>query len=118
MPIPVESDYERQALRSLPRLVRSLGNDSELREALGGAVRAELARPLFPFPVAGGDCLPDAVLTVTRPGGHGHRPGDPEGGPFDDRDTARYVFEVMGFDNEAYERKRKKPTTGCGASAA
>jgi len=112
LPIPVESDYERQALRSLPRLVRDLGNDAELREALGGAVRVELARPLFPFPVSGGECLPDAVLTVTRPGGHGHRPGEPEGGrpdgPFEDRDTARYVFEVMGFDNEAYERKKEE----------
>ena len=32
--------------------------------------------------------------------------GDDPGGPFEDRDTARYVFEVMGFEDEAYERQK------------
>ena len=56
--------------------------------------------------MADGDCLPDAFLPVTCPGA----PDDssPEG-PLEDRDTARYVLEVMGFDDKAYERKKQEP---------
>ena len=111
LPIPVESGYERQALLSLPRLVRDLRNDRGLREALGGAVGVELQKPLFPIRVREGLCLPDILLTVTRPGGAGDRVGDPEPGspdsPFDDGNKARYVIEVMGFDDADYERKKE-----------
>ena len=67
-----------------------------------GADRGEFRKRLFLLPVADGDCLPDALLPVT--------PDDssPEG-PLEDRDTARYVLEVMGFDDEAYERKKQEP---------
>ena len=112
LPIPVESGYERQALLSLPRLVRDLRSDGALREALGGAVEVELQKPLFPVRVREGLCLPDVLLTVTRPGGSGHGPGDPDSGspdgPFDDSARARYVIEVMGFDDAEYERKKEE----------
>ena len=89
-PIPVESDYERRAVESLRRLVHDLRNDGELQAALGGAVRVELQKPLFPYRVPGGPCLPDVLITATRPGGHGHLPGqadDANGdGPYADRD--------------------------------
>ncbi len=51
--------------------------------------RVELEKPLFPFVVRGGPCLPVAQ------------------GPFADRDTARYVIEVMGFADAAYERRKE-----------
>ena len=111
LPIPVESGYERQALLSLPQLVRDLRSDRELREVLGGAVEVELQKPLFPVRVREGLCLPDVLLTVTRPGISADRAGDPGAGspdgPFDDRDRARYVVEVMGFDDAEYERKKE-----------
>ena len=69
LPIPVESDYERQALLSLAQLVRDLRSDKELQEALGGVGGVELQKPLFPIRVHEGLCLPDVLLTVTRPGG-------------------------------------------------
>ena len=47
LPIPVESDYERQAVLSLPQLVRDLRSDTKLEEALGGVVGVELQKPLF-----------------------------------------------------------------------
>ena len=113
LPIPVESGYECQALLSLPQLVRDLRNDGELCEALGGAVGVELQKPLFPVRVREGLCLPDIMLTVTRPSGAGHRPGDADpgssDGPFDDSNKARYVIEVMGFDDADYERKKEAP---------
>ncbi len=42
------------------------------------------------------------TISATRPGGRGHVPAGPDGpvaqGPFEDRDTARYVIEfVLGF---------------------
>ena len=105
LPIPVESDYERQALLSLPQLVRDLQSDKELQEALGGVVGVELQKPLFQMGVREGSCLPDVLLTVTRPGGPVPRvPGD----PFDDGDKARYVFEVMGFDDVKYEEQKER----------
>ena len=105
LPIPVDSDYERQAVLSLPQLVRDLRSDTTLEEALGGVVGVELQRPLFYIGVRGGDCLPDGILTVTRPGGPAPRV---PGGPFDDSDKVRYVIEVMGSGDAQYERKKEK----------
>ena len=110
-PIPVDSGYERTALESLPHLVRDLRDDVGLQEALGGTVRIELQKPLFQFDVAGSRCLPDVLVTVTRPGGYGHRPRGPgcrpPDGPYEDRDTVRYVIEVMGFDDPEYEKDKE-----------
>ena len=105
LPIPVESDYERQALLSLAQLVRDLRSDKELQEALGGVGGVELQKPLFPIRVHEGLCLPDVLLTVTRPGGPVPRVPDD---PFDDSDKVRYVFEVMGFDDAKYEKQKEE----------
>ena len=105
LPIPVESDYERQAVLSLPQLVRDLRSDTKLEEALGGVVGVELQKPLFEIGVREGLCRPDVLLTVTRPGGPAPRV---PGGPFDDSDKVRYVFEVMGFDDPKYEKKKEE----------
>ena len=105
LPIPVESDYERQAVLSLPQLVRDLRSDTKLEEALGGVVGVELQKPLFEIGVREGTCRPDGLLTVTRPGGPAPRV---PGGPFDDGDKVRYVIEVMGSDDAQYERKKEK----------
>ena len=105
LPIPVESEYERRAVLSLAQLVRDLRRDTRLEEALGGIVGVELHKPLFPTRVHEGLCLPDVRLTVTRPGGSAPRV---PGGPSDDGDKVRYVFEVMGFDDAKYERKKEK----------
>ena len=111
-PIPVDSGKERTALESLPHLVWDLRDDQGLQEALGGTVRIELQKPLFQFDVAGSRCRPDALVTVTRPGGYGHRPHElarrPPKGPYEDRDTVRYVIEVMGFDDPEYERDKEE----------
>ncbi len=105
LPIPVDSDYERQALLSLPQLVRDLQSDTKLEEALGGVVGVALQKPLFEIGVREGRCRPDVLLTVTRPGGPVPRvPGD----PFDDSDKVRYVIEVMGFGDEKYEKQKEK----------
>lgn len=109
-PVPVDSHAERRALGTLRRLVRGLENDHGLREALGGAVRVELEKPLFRFETAGGPCLPDFLLTAARPGGRGHMPARPgprgADGRYDPGGTARYVVEVMGFDDAEYERDK------------
>ena len=72
--------------------------------------RIELQKPLFQFDVAGSRCRPDVLVTVTRPGGYGHRPRRPRrrpsDGPYEDRDTVRYVIEVMGFDDPEYEKDK------------
>lgn len=109
VPMPVDSGYERRALDELRRAAAGLAQDAALAGALGGLARVELEKPLFPFLVRGGPCLPDALLTVTRPGGRSHVPAGPDGppDPFVDRDTARYVIEVMGFADEAYERRKE-----------
>ena len=110
VPMPVDSGYERRALAALRGAAADLARNAALTDTLGGAVRVELEKPLFPFIVRGGPCLPDALLTVTRPGGRGHMPADPDAplpeGPFADRDTARYVIEVMGFADAKYERRK------------
>lgn len=105
LPIPVESDYERQAVLSLPQLVRDLRSDTELEGALGGVIGVELQKPLFEIGVRDGTCLPDVLLTVTRPGGPVPRIPDD---PFDDGDKVRYVIEVMGLGDEKYEKQKEK----------
>ncbi|MDD9990792.1 MAG: hypothetical protein OXP75_03245 [Rhodospirillales bacterium] len=111
-PIPVDSHYERRALGSLRSLVRNLTESAKLKKALGGAVRVELEKPLTRTEVAGGPCLPDFLITVTRPGAYSHLPEGPghpkHHGRFNPRDRARYVVEVMGFDNEEYERDKEE----------
>ena len=106
-PVPVDSHSERRALGTLRRLVRGLEADPGLREALGGTLRAELEKPLFRFETAGGPCLPDFLLTITRPGGGGHMPGNPgprrADGRYDPGGVLRCVIEVMGFDDAEYE---------------
>ena len=112
VPMPVDSGYERDAIGALRGAATGLAQDAALAEALGGPVRVELEKPLFQFVVRGGHCEPDALLTVTRPGGRGHVPAGPDGppleGPFADRDMARYVIEVMGSTDAAYERRKEK----------
>ena len=107
-PVPVDSHNERRALGTLRRLVQGLESDPGLREALGGAIRAEIEKPLFRFETAGGHCLPDFLLTVARPGVRGHMPGHSgprrADGRYDAGGVARYVVEVMGFDDPEYER--------------
>ncbi len=88
-PVPVDSHNERRALGTLRRLVQGL--EPGLRDTLGG--RAELEKPLFRFETAGGPCLPDFLLTVTR--------GQRADGRYDS--VLRYVIEVMGFDDPEYE---------------
>ena len=111
-PIPVDSHYERRALGSLRSLVRNLTKSGKLKKALGGAVRVELEKPLTRTEVAGGPCLPDFLITVTRPGAYSHLPqgpGHPEHrGRFNPRDRARHIVEVMGFDDEDYARDKER----------
>ena len=111
-PIPVDSHYERRALGSLRSLVRNLEKSGKLKKTLGGAVRVELEKPLTRTEVAGGPCLPDFLITVTRPNAYSHLPqgsGHPKHhGRFNPRDRARYVVEVMGFDDEDYERDKEE----------
>ena len=111
-PVPVDSGYERGAVGALRALVRALRDSSELKKALGGAVRVALEKPLTAFEVAGGPCLPDFLLTVTRPGAYGHLPGGPgdprHRGRYDPRDRARFIVEVMGFDDPQYEARKER----------
>ena len=111
-PVPVDSGYERQAVGALWRLVRTLAGNPELGALLGGAVGVELEKPLTIIETTAGACLPDFLLTVFRPGASSHLPsgpGDPRHfGRFDPRDRARYVIEVMGFDDPEYERSKKR----------
>ena len=111
-PIPVDSHYERRALRSLRSLVGNLTKSGKLKKALGGAVRVELEKPLTRTEVAGGPCLPDFLITVTRPGAYSHFPKGPghpkHSGRFNPRDRARHIVEVMGFDDEDYARDKER----------
>ena len=104
-PVPVDSHNERRALGALRSLIRSLENNADLGNALGGAVRVDLEKPLFDIETVGGPCRPDFILTVIRPGGPG---GSPAGGRHLLGDAARYVIEVMGFDDPEYESGKAK----------
>ena len=101
-PVPVDSHNERRALGALRSVIRSLETDAELGEALGGAVRIDLEKPLFDIETVSGPCRPDFILTVMRPG------CDPAGGRHLLGDAARYVIEVMGLDDPEYERAKAK----------
>ena len=101
-PVPMDSHNERRALGALRSVIRSLETDEELGEALGGAVRLDLEKPLFDILTVRGPCRPDFILTVIRPG------CDPAGGRHLLGDAARYVIEVMGLDDPEYERAKAK----------
>ncbi len=58
-PVPVDSQNERRALGALRSTIRSLENNAELGEALGGAIRIDLEKPLFDLHTVGGPCRPD-----------------------------------------------------------
>lgn len=79
---------------------------------LGGAAGVELKKPLTVIETTAGDCLPDFLLSVFRPGAHVRLPGGPgdprQFGRFDPRDRASHVIEVMGFEDEDYERGKKR----------
>ena len=101
-PVPVDSHNERRALGALRSVIRSLETDAELGEALGGAVRIDLEKPLFDIRTVGGPCRPDFILTAIRPG------GGSAGGRHLLGDAARYVIEVMGLDDPEYESRKAK----------
>ncbi|MCY4501005.1 MAG: hypothetical protein OXE57_05535 [Alphaproteobacteria bacterium] len=97
--VPVDSHNERRALGALRSTIWCLENNAKLGEAFGSAIRIDLEKPLFDIETVGGACRPDFILTVIRPGCD----------PADDRhllgNSARYVIEVMGFDDPEYESK-------------
>ena len=104
-PVPVDSHNERRALGALRSVIWSLENNADLGKALGGAVRVDLEKPLFDIETVGGPCRPDFILTVMRPGEPGREPARSRhllG------DSARYVIEVMGFDDPEYESDKAK----------
>ena len=111
-PVPVDSDYERQALVALRRLVGTLAGHPGLAALLGGALRIELERPLALIETTAGTCQPDFLLSVVRPRTHGRVPGGPDDPPclgrFDPRYLAQYVIEVMGFNDRKYEESKKR----------
>ena len=111
-PIPVDSDYERQALGALRRLVETLAGHPELAALLGGTLRIELEKPLALIETTAGTCQPDFLLSVVRPRTHGHLPVGPDDPPylgrFDPRCLAQYVIEVMGFNDRKYEERKKR----------
>ena len=103
-PIPVESGAERRAYWGLRDLVRDLEADEALRRDLGAAAQVRLEKPLKRLPTKLGPCLPDFLVAVARPGA----PFGGHGDPFDPRDRARYIVEVMGFGDPKYERDKAK----------
>ena len=111
-PVPVDSDYERQALGALRRLVETLAGNPELAALLGGPLRIELEKPVALIETTAGTCEPDFLLSVVRPGTHGHLPVGPDDPPylgrFDPRYLAQYVIEVMGSDDRKYEESKKR----------
>ena len=104
-PVPVDSHSERRAWGELRQLVEVLRDDEDLHASLGGPLRIKLEKPLFQYSVEGGRCLPDFLVTVTRPGESGDwRPGV----PYTEGHKVRYVIEVMGFDTPLYEERKEK----------
>lgn len=107
-----ESGYERAAVAPLRGRARRLRDSPLLNEALGGAVRVEIEKPLTPIQVRGGPGLPDFRVTVVRPGAPEGLPGGP-GHPdnraaFDPRDRARYVVEAMGRNDPEYDKRKER----------
>ncbi len=77
-PIPVDSDYERKAFRTLRTTLRILSR--EFPDA-----SFELEKPVFERDTKEGPCLPDFLIHARR-----------------GADKARFVVEVMGFDRPEY----------------
>ena len=111
-PVPVDSDYERQAVDALWRLVRTLAGNPELAALIGGVPRVKLEKPLTLIRTRIGTCLPDFLVSVFRPGTYNLPPGDPKDPGylqrFDPRHRAYYVIEVMGSDDRKYEESKKR----------
>ena len=104
-PVPVDSHPERRAWGELRHLVEVLRDDEVLHASFGGPLRIELEKPLFQYPVEGGRCLPDFLVTVSRPGElDDRRPRAPD----TESRKVRYVIEVMGFDTPLYEERKEK----------
>ena len=78
LPVPVDSSYERQALRTLRSTLGIL--DREFPD-----VGFELEKPLFDIDTPDGPCLPDFLIRARR--------GD---------DALTFVIEVMGFERLDY----------------
>ena len=64
-PVPVDSDYERQAAGALARLMETLAGNPALTARIGGAPRIEIEKPLSLIRTTAGDCLPDFLLRAT-----------------------------------------------------
>ena len=78
LPVPVDSNYERQALRTLRRTLGILDErfpDTEF----------ELERPLFDIDTPDGPCLPDFLIRARR-----------------GEDALTFPIEVMGFERPDY----------------
>ena len=103
-PVPVDSHPERRTWGELRHLVEALRDDVELQASLGGPVQVELEKPLFQYSVEGGRCLPDFLVTVTRPG---EPDGLHPGVSYTASHEVRYIIEVMGFDTPEYEDRKK-----------
>lgn len=78
LPVPVDSHYERQALRTLRSTLGIL--DREFPDA-----EFELEKPLFDIDTPEGPCIPDFMIRARR--------GD---------DELTFVIEVMGFERPDY----------------
>ena len=77
-PVPVDSDYERQACGTLRETLRQLSRT--FRDAA-----FELEKPVFEIETPEGPCLPDFLIRARRGG-----------------DEAVFVIEVMGFERWEY----------------
>ena len=77
-PVLVDSDYERQAVRTLKRTLEIL--QKRFPEA-----GFELEKPVFEIDTEAGPCRPDFIITAYRGG-----------------DERKFVVEVMGFQRIEY----------------
>ena len=111
-PVPVDSDYERQAVDPLWRTVRTLAGNREFAALIGGVPRVRLEKPLNLIRTRIGTCIPDFMVSAFRPGTYDLPPGDPKDPGFlqrfDPRNRAYYVIEVMGFADRKYEESKKR----------
>ena len=99
-PIPVDSDYERQAVDALRRLVETLGGNPELAALLGGSPLSATGTTSA-VPLRG-------VNFARRLGVSIESRLTPYLGRFDPRCLAQYVIEVMGFNDRKYEERKKR----------